>query len=105
VVFLTQQVLGVRPLEPGYAKVLVAPKIGDLTWAQGRVPTPRGDVEVYWRRPGNTEFEVEVTSPVKARIELPVRGKAKIESGKGRIAGAVIMAQAGRTTISVKAGR
>src|ERR1043165_6770396 len=40
--FLTQHVLGVQPLGPGYAKVLIAPKLGTLGWAKGTVPTPRG---------------------------------------------------------------
>lgn len=51
--FLTQHVLGVQPAAPGYAKVRIAPNVGRLAWAQGRVPTPRGVVACHWQvRPG-----------------------------------------------------
>ncbi|MBN2583525.1 MAG: family 78 glycoside hydrolase catalytic domain [Planctomycetes bacterium] len=65
--------LGVRPAEPGYKSVLIAPKpFGKLTQASGRVPTCRGDVDVAWRRDGD-RFAIKVRLPdaMPARIELP----------------------------------
>ena len=41
---LPAYVLGVRPIKPGFREVLVAPKLGDLEWARGVVPTPRGPI-------------------------------------------------------------
>ena len=83
--FLTQNVLGIRPLEPGYAKVRIAPQPADLTWAQGRVPTPRGIVECQWTR-SNTGFTLEAKLPpgAPARIELPVTGELSIEKGEAK---------------------
>jgi hypothetical protein len=46
---LPRMVLGVQPLEPGYMKVLIAPRTGGLTWARGMVPTVRAAVAVDWR--------------------------------------------------------
>jgi hypothetical protein len=45
---LTEQVLGVTPVDPGYATWRIAPHAGDLTWARGAVPTKYGDIAVQW---------------------------------------------------------
>lgn len=42
----TRFILGVRPLEPGAAKVLVAPNLCGMDFAEGIVPTVRGPVIV-----------------------------------------------------------
>ena len=83
--FLSQYVLGIRPLEPGYAKLLIAPNPGGLKWAHGRVPTPHGAVECDWRS-GKDGFELIATWPRKleARIELPAGGKLTIKEGKAK---------------------
>ena len=39
-------VLGVTPAEPGYTAARVAPNLGDLEWAEGKVPTPFGLIAV-----------------------------------------------------------
>lgn len=80
--FLTQQVTGVRPLTPGYKTILVRPEPGDLRWAHGRVPTPAGDVECWWRK-GEETFELRLESPigVPVRIELPYTGEVTITEG------------------------
>jgi len=45
----TDYILGVRPTSPGYATYVVDPiPVPGLTWAKGRVPTPRGFIEVSW---------------------------------------------------------
>ena len=69
---LPANVLGVQPLEPGFAKVLVRPQPGGLSWAAGTVPTPRGTVSVSWQR-SEERFRVEVKAPtrVPVRLELP----------------------------------
>jgi alpha-L-rhamnosidase len=41
-------VLGVTPVDPGYATWSIAPHPGDLTWAQGAVPTKYGEITVQW---------------------------------------------------------
>ena len=38
--WLSQVVLGVKPLEPGCKRVRVAPQLGNLKWAEGKYPTP-----------------------------------------------------------------
>ncbi|WP_214321122.1 alpha-L-rhamnosidase C-terminal domain-containing protein [Nonomuraea sediminis] len=51
--------LGITPAEPGYASVRIAPRLGDLAWARGSVPTPHGPVSV----------EVDGT---RVRVDSPV---------------------------------
>ncbi|MDY6914175.1 MAG: family 78 glycoside hydrolase catalytic domain [Planctomycetota bacterium] len=83
--FLTQHVLGVQPLEPGYAKLLVAPQTGDLAWAQGRVPTPAGDVECQWTNEKDLfTLKVKLPKGLPMRIELPVSGRCRVEKGRAR---------------------
>jgi len=44
--WLHQAVLGVRPAADGFASVVFSPNLGDLSWAEGVVPTPLGDIAV-----------------------------------------------------------
>lgn len=60
--WLSQQVLGVEPVEPGFGKVRITPRLGNLKWAEGTYPTPRGPIRVrHERGPDGT-----VTSKVDA---------------------------------------
>jgi len=43
---LPRFLLGVRPLSPGFGKILIAPQLGDLASAEGVVPTIRGPVSI-----------------------------------------------------------
>ncbi len=61
--FLSQQVLGVQPLEPGFASVRIVPQLGSLKWAEGTYPTPRGPIHVrHERQPDGT---------IKSTVKLP----------------------------------
>jgi len=69
---LPARVLGVRPAEPGFAVVEIAPQPGGLEWASGAVPTPHGPVEVRWQR-SERRFELTATLPgdCSGRFALP----------------------------------
>ncbi|MBO3746138.1 hypothetical protein J5X84_08690 [Streptosporangiaceae bacterium NEAU-GS5] len=45
---LTELVLGITPVDPGYATWSIAPHPGALAWAQGGVPSKYGDIGVSW---------------------------------------------------------
>jgi hypothetical protein len=72
---LSSYVLGVQLTEPGYAAFRVEPQAADLTWAKGAIPTVRGDVAVNWKREGSS-FDLTVTVPMKAQVELSVPAKS-----------------------------
>ncbi|MFP4028751.1 MAG: family 78 glycoside hydrolase catalytic domain [Candidatus Brocadiia bacterium] len=80
--FLPREVLGVKPLEPGYARVVIAPHVGNLTWAHGRVPTPRGCIECLWQAE-NGIFHLDVGLPesVPTLLELPFTGELQVKTG------------------------
>ncbi|HEX5323113.1 MAG TPA: alpha-L-rhamnosidase C-terminal domain-containing protein [Capsulimonadaceae bacterium] len=53
--WLSDHVLGVRPVTPGFAQVTIDPHLCDLEWAEGAVPTPHGPIDIrHERQPGGT---------------------------------------------------
>lgn len=83
--FLPREILGVKPLEPGYARVRIAPHPCDLRWAHGRVPTPRGVVECRWEQ-DTQKFRLDLRLPpgTPGRIELPFAGTVCVEEGEAQ---------------------
>jgi hypothetical protein len=60
---LLATVLGVRPAEPGFRSVRIAPQPGPLRRAEGVVPHPLGDIAVRLERVGDQGLRVEATLP------------------------------------------
>ncbi|WP_078499941.1 alpha-L-rhamnosidase-related protein [Wenjunlia vitaminophila] len=75
-VALTTQVLGVQPTGPGYSSYAIVPNTGDLTWAQGEVPTPHGNISASWRA-GRDGVVLKATAPsgTVGRLAVPTRGE------------------------------
>ena len=69
-------VLGVTPSVPGCTVVRVAPHLGDLDWAEGRVPTPYG---LVWVRADRTQ--VSVDSPVPVDLQGRDGGVERLSAG------------------------
>ena len=61
--WLTQHVLGLRPLVPGCKKLLVDPHLGDLETAAGSFPTPQGMVHVSHARDTQGAIRTEIEAP------------------------------------------
>ena len=73
---LPRFVLGAQPLASGWSRALIRPCPGDLKFAAGKIPTPRGPVLVSWE---NGEiFKLSLTLPkgMSAHLELPAGGKS-----------------------------
>lgn len=70
---ITRFVLGVRPLSPGYEKILISPQPGSLTLARGKVPTARGPVRVSFAMEPKRMIEIEIPRRTTARLEWPNR--------------------------------
>jgi alpha-L-rhamnosidase len=60
---LLATVLGVRPDSAGWRTVKIAPALGSLKRAQGRVPHPLGDIDVRLERGDEKAVVAEVTLP------------------------------------------
>ncbi|MEU8950762.1 alpha-L-rhamnosidase C-terminal domain-containing protein [Streptomyces sp. NPDC048489] len=79
---LTEQVLGVTPVNPGYATWNIKPHTGDLKWAQGSVPTKYGDIAVTWQsKASNFKLSLHASTPrnTSGTIAVPVTGKSTVK--------------------------
>ncbi|MDD3153384.1 MAG: hypothetical protein PHS41_00845 [Victivallaceae bacterium] len=63
--FLSERVLGIRFLEPGGSKILVAPELGGLDFAHGAYPTKFGPVTIH----ADASGKLEVDAPSQVRVE------------------------------------
>jgi alpha-L-rhamnosidase len=68
---ITRHLLGVRPLRPGYASILIAPQPAGLKSMRGKVPTPKGPVLVTVKNEGPFGLEIEIPPATTARVVLP----------------------------------
>jgi hypothetical protein len=67
--FLSQTVLGVKPLEPGCRRVRIAPQLGNLQWAEGVYPTPLGPIRVRHERQPDGSVRSEIKAPSGVEVE------------------------------------
>lgn len=70
---ISRFVLGVRPLEPGYARMLIAPQPGNLQWVRGKVPTAVGPVGVDINNGTTFRIAVVLQPGATAQIIVPRR--------------------------------
>lgn len=78
---LGAEVLGVKPLKPGFAEVSVAPQWVGLGYASGIVPTAKGEVKVAWQRDeaGKTAaVRVETPEALPFELTLPNMGQVTV---------------------------
>ena len=68
---LPRWVLGAQPLAPGWSRVLIRPNPGQLRFAEGKIPTPRGPIWVSWRHVATFQLTLTLPAGVAAMIELP----------------------------------
>lgn len=64
---------GVRPLEPGFAKVILQPQMAPLTHAETVVPTIRGPISITLDHPAGQAFTMNFDLPANmtANVALP----------------------------------
>jgi hypothetical protein len=61
--WLSQHVLGVQILEPGCKAVRVVPHLGDLQWAEGVFPTPKGPIHIRHEKTAGGQIRSDVQAP------------------------------------------
>ncbi len=81
--WLYEYVAGIRALEPGYARVLVAPEPGELEWARAVYRSVRGPISSAWRQDGDT-FSLEVEIPPNVTATVVVPGRPPVDVGPGQ---------------------
>jgi len=72
---LLATVLGVRPASAGFHTVRIAPSLGPLQWAEGRVPHPLGDIDVRLTRRMGAGLVATITLPAGLTGELVWAGR------------------------------
>lgn len=61
--WLSEHVLGIRPLEPGMKRIAVSPRLGNLEWVRGTFPTLYGPAAVEHTRNNDGSIHTEVSVP------------------------------------------
>lgn len=82
--WLHKVVAGIDALEPGYARIKIAPQPGGgLTSATGTLITPHGEIRSSWQLDGN-DFALDVTIPpgTSADVILPGREAESVTAGQ-----------------------
>ena len=69
--------LGVTPAEPGFSRARIAPRLGRLDWAKGKVPTPYGMISLEV-----TPEVVHIDSPIPFIIALEGQPELVFNAGK-----------------------
>jgi alpha-L-rhamnosidase len=69
---LPRYVLGAQPLTPGWGTALIQPHTGGLSHAQGRIPTPLGELSVSWMRTKRAFIlNAQIPRGMTAKVALP----------------------------------
>lgn len=68
---LPRFVLGAQPATAGWKTVSIRPLPGGLKSAKGKVPTPRGPVQVDWAHDGTFKLSLTLPDGVTANVDLP----------------------------------
>jgi hypothetical protein len=67
--WLSEHVLGVQILEAGCKKVRITPHLGDLQWAEGSFPTPRGVIKIRHEKQADGTVKSNVQCPDGVQVE------------------------------------
>jgi alpha-L-rhamnosidase len=82
---LSKYVLGVRPIQPGYKTWSIEPQPGDLSWAEGRVPTPYGPIAVAWQKTSQGfRLEIDVPAGTNGTVGVPTSSSTDAVTDNGR---------------------
>lgn len=68
---LPRHILGAQPRTPGWTTATIRPCPGKLEFARGRVPTPRGPIEIAWTNDESFSLSVSLPEGMSAVAELP----------------------------------
>jgi hypothetical protein len=73
-------ILGIQPTGGGFATFDVRPETGGLTFAEGTVPTVKGDIVTRWEKTqkgSETHFKLTLTVPPNTRASVYIPKLAK----------------------------
>ncbi len=77
--WLTEEVLGVKPVKPGFLEFDFKPHPGSgINQLEGEVPTPAGNIQVSYNI-GEGDFKIEIPEGLKGDIWIPETKRSIIE--------------------------
>lgn len=72
--------LGVKPTKAGYEQYEIEPYLASLSWMEGKVPTPEGEIELYV-----SKSKIKVSSPVgQGTLKIKSTKKPRVNRGEIR---------------------
>lgn len=82
---IMRELIGVKPVLPGWNRFQIKPQLGELEWAKAKVPTIKGAVIVEYRQAGTTfSIEVKIPGNTEAEVILPARKNKNRVSVNGK---------------------
>lgn len=79
--FYYRYILGIQPLEPGYARISLRPFVDRrLGHAEGSYRSRRGEIKTAWQVEGD-KVKVQITTPAETRLTLPDGAIHMLEAG------------------------
>jgi hypothetical protein len=68
--YFQRVILGISPLTPGFKRFTFNPVVHELDFAEGRIPTPSGAINVKWIKTG-AKISVDLTVPYGLTAQTP----------------------------------
>jgi alpha-L-rhamnosidase len=102
--------MGIEPLEPGFARMRIRPQIASLKEAQITTPTIRGPVKLHVSQPNERTWRASVTIPANttAEIHVPAADPVQVFEGGRAATGAphvkFLRMDEGRTVFEIRGG-
>ncbi len=88
---LPRFVLGVSPAVAGWKTARISPRTGDLKFAKGKVPTPRGAVLIDWKMDKNFTLSLTLPDGMPGKIDVPAPDGSKEVLVDGKKADAALV--------------
>ncbi len=103
---IPRRLMGIEPLEPGFARFRVKPQTASLVHASITFPTPHGGIQLDLRGTEATTWQADLTVPTGtvAEFHLPFPGTPQLNENGKAIAARVLRVEHGRAVVELPAG-
>ncbi len=91
---------GIRPAEPGFKRILIAPHVTGPKWVKASYASMYGPIRCEWHNDGAFSMEVEIPANTTAAVLTPVPCTIDLKPNEGKI----IQTAAGATQFELGAG-
>jgi alpha-L-rhamnosidase len=102
---IPRKLMGIEPLEPGFARIRARPRLGGLEWATIRHPSPKGPIDLAVKSARDIwEASLELPDGVVAEVHVPTMDAGEVRFlRKGRLENLrVLRKEAGCCVVEVR---